>query len=128
VVSKLAASVAAITTKAETASHVKNSNFNKGDETYDAKMGPCRFCGGGHRHRDCHTLKTAFPKPPIPPRVGAAKGVSDNDSGFPHGSRRSRPTILLSSMAFLTMLFWFVVAYISFTTGGNISFQNNLNC
>ena len=31
-------------------------------------------------------------------------------------------------MAFLTTSFWFIVAYISFTTRGNISFQNNLHC
>jgi len=28
-------------------------------------------------------------------------------------------------MAFSTKLFWFVVAYISLTTRGNISFQDN---
>ena len=31
-------------------------------------------------------------------------------------------------MAFLTLAFWFVIACISFTTRGNISFQHNLNC
>ena len=136
VVSKLAASVAAIVTKAETSSRVKNS-FNKGNERpYDAKMGPCRFCGGSHRHRDCHTLKTASPKPPIPPRVGAAKGVSDNDTpGFLMGavaadqpSCSSRSSTFPTFMALLTTFFWFIVAYISFTTRGNISFQNNLHC
>jgi hypothetical protein len=47
VISKLAASVAASTTKAETASRVKNNKWGD-DRPYDAKMGPCRFCGGGH--------------------------------------------------------------------------------
>ena len=47
VISKLAASVAAITTKAETAFRVKNNKWGN-DRPYDAKMGPCRFCGGGH--------------------------------------------------------------------------------
>jgi hypothetical protein len=40
----------------------------------------------------------------------------------------SRSSIFLPFMAFLTTLFWFIVAYISFTTSGNISFQNNLHC
>jgi hypothetical protein len=66
VISKLAASVAAITTKAETASRIKNNKWGN-DRPYDAKMGPCRFCKGGHKHRDCLTLKTASPKPPIYP-------------------------------------------------------------
>jgi hypothetical protein len=43
VISKLAASVAAITTKAETASRVKNNKWGN-DRPYDAKMGPFRFC------------------------------------------------------------------------------------
>jgi hypothetical protein len=135
VISKLAASVAAITTKTERASRVKNTKWGD-DRPYDAKMGPCRFCGGGHRHRDCHTLKTASPKPPIPPRAGAAKGVPDNDTpGFLMGAVAadqpecsSRSSSLIFFMAVLTMVFWSVVAYISFTTRGNISFQRNLNC
>ena len=45
VVSKLVASVAAIVTKAETSSRVKNNKWGN-DRPYDAKMGPCRFCGG----------------------------------------------------------------------------------
>jgi hypothetical protein len=69
VISKLAASVEAIATKTETTHRVKSN------QPYDAKMGPCRFCGGGHRHRDCHTLRTTSPMPPIPSRAGAAKGV-----------------------------------------------------
>ena len=37
--------------------------------------------------RPCLTLKTASPKPLIPPRAGAAKGVSDNDTpGFLMGA------------------------------------------
>ena len=39
----------------------------------------------------------------------------------------SRSSIFLPFMAFLTLAFWFIVAYISFTTRGNISFQNNLH-
>ena len=87
-------------------------------------------------HRNCHTLKTASPKPPIPPRAGAAKGVPDNDTpGFLMGAVAadqpecsSRSSSLIFFMAVLTMVFWSVVAYISFTTRGNISFQRNLNC
>ena len=45
VISKLAASVAAITTKTEAASRVKNNKWGN-DQLYDAEMGPCRFCRG----------------------------------------------------------------------------------
>ena len=68
-VNRLAATVAAITTSKETSARVKDKRSD--ERPYTAKMGPCRFCGGGHRHRDCHTLKTGLPKPPIPPRAGA---------------------------------------------------------
>jgi hypothetical protein len=40
----------------------------------------------------------------------------------------SRSSIFLPFMAFMTLAFWFVVAYISFTTRGNISFQKKLHC
>jgi hypothetical protein len=82
VVATLAASVAAIVTKAETSSRVKKAGWRpEVERPYDARMGPCRFCGGGHKHRDCPTLKTTAPKPPIPPRVGAVR--SANDNGLP---------------------------------------------
>ena len=125
VISKLAASVAAITTKTEMASRVKNKLGN--DRPYTAKMGPCRFCGGGHKHRDCDTLKTASPKPPIPPRVGAVKGVLAEDTpGFLMGAvaadqpecRSSRSSLFILFMASLTGLFWFAAAYISFASRG----------
>jgi hypothetical protein len=91
IVATLAASVAAIVTKAETSNRVKKAG---GVEKYDARMGPCRFCGGGHRHRDCHTWKTIDPKPPIPARVGAAKGVDDDGPpGFLMGAvAKDQPT------------------------------------
>jgi hypothetical protein len=44
------------------------------------------------------------------------------------GECSSRSSFFIPFMAFLTGVFWFVVAYISFTTRGNISFQRNLNC
>jgi len=76
VIATLAANMAAIVTKVETSNFVMKAGVEK---PYDAKMGPCRFCGGGHRHRDCHTLKTIASKNPIPPLVGAAvKGVDDD--------------------------------------------------
>jgi hypothetical protein len=40
----------------------------------------------------------------------------------------SRSSFFIPFMVFLTFFFWFVVACISFTTRGNISFQHNLNC
>ena len=138
-VSKLAATVAAITTNKEMASRVKGKPPPFDNRVWDAKMGPCRFCGGGHRHRDCSTLKTSDAKPPIPPRAGAARGVpgSDDTPGFlmgviatdqPEEDHRCTTSSFsfVSFMAMLTALFWFLIAYISFTTGNNISFQNNL--
>jgi hypothetical protein len=136
VVSKLAATVAAITTNKETASRVGKPGKPGFDaRVWDAKMGPCRFCGGGHRHRDCHTLKTDAPKPPIPPRAGAVRAV-DDDKGFLFGvistdqPSDACPTssfgTVVSFLAMFTALLWFLVAYIAFTTGGNISFQQGL--
>jgi hypothetical protein len=40
----------------------------------------------------------------------------------------SRSSFFIPFMDFFTGVFWFVVAYISFTTRGNLSFQRNLNC
>ena len=65
------------------------------------------------------------------------RSVSDNDTpGFLMGAVAadqpecsSRFSIFIPFMAFLTGVFWFVVACISFTTTrGNVSFQRNLNC
>jgi hypothetical protein len=133
-VSKLAATVAAITTNKETSSRVKGRPVD--ERSWHEKMGPCRFCGGSHRHRDCHTLKTGQPKPPIPPRAGAAKAVheSDNTPGFLMGvvatNQDSCSTRTFSSfvsfMAMLTTLFWFVIAFIIVTSRGQVSVQNNL--
>jgi hypothetical protein len=73
---------------------------------------------------------------PIPSRAGAAKGVTDNDTpGFLMGAVAadqpecsSRPSFFILFMASLTGVFWFMVAYVSFATCGNITFQRNLNC
>ena len=125
VISKLAASVEAIAT------HRAKSN-----QPYDAKMGPCRFCGGGQTHRDCHTLKTTSPNPPIPSRAGAAKGTrpDDDNPGRLMGAVAvdqpecsSRFSFFVLFTAFLTVVFWVVVAYISYATR-DISFQHNLRC
>jgi len=72
VITTLTANINAITTK------MQNSNFvmNAGAERpYDLKMGPCRYCGEGHRHRDCHTLKTLSSKAQKPP---STKEVNDD--------------------------------------------------
>lgn len=130
VVSRLAATVAAITTKTETAPRVKNSN------PYNSKMSPCRFCNGAHLHRDCPTLKTSSPKPPIPPRAGAVRAVLDDDTpGFLLGAvatdqdeSSSRRPFFVPFLAILTGIFWFIVAYVSFMSRGNIFFQQNLHC
>jgi hypothetical protein len=63
--------------------------------------------------------------------------VPDNDTpGFLMGAvaadqpecSSARSSFFILFMASLTGVFWFVVAYISFATRGNISFQRNLNC
>jgi hypothetical protein len=125
VISKLAASVEAIATKTGSTHRVKS------DQPYDTKMGPCRFCGGGHRYRDCPTLRTTSPIPPIPSRAGAAKGVPENiipgclmgavAADQPECSSRSSFFVLFT--ASLPVVFWLVVAYISQATRDNISFQ-----
>jgi hypothetical protein len=138
-VNRLAATVAAITTNKETSSRVKDTRVDKrgDDRPYDPKMGPCRFCGGGHRHRDCHTLKTALPKPLIPPRAGAVKAAKGYDStpGFLMGvaaieddSCPTRTSSFISFMAVLTALLWLVIAGIIVLSHGNITIQNNLRC
>jgi hypothetical protein len=97
VVSKLAgANVVAIVTKAETSSRDKNSFNKRNERPYDAKMGPCRFCGGSHRHHDCHTLIDNLSEAPYPSMSGSSeRSLRQRHSGFPHGSRRSRPALLL---------------------------------
>ena len=84
-------------------------------------MDSCRSCKGGHRHRDCHSLKTGDPKPAIPPRAGTARGAPDGDNtlDFLMGvvatdepSCSTRPSGFVSFMAMLTALFWFITAYI----------------
>ena len=141
-VNKLAATVAAITTNKEMAPRAKGKpTFD--NRAWDAKMGPCRFCGGGHRHRDCGNLKTSEPKPPIPPRAGAVRGAPDSDDtpGFlmgaiatdqpawadneDHSCTTSSAGYFVSFMAMLTAIFWFVIAYIVVASRGHITVQNN---
>jgi hypothetical protein len=136
-VTKLAAAVAAITTSKETTTRVK-AKVNPDTRVWDSKMGPCRFCGGNHRHRECHTLQTGEPKPSIPPRAGAVRGVSgsDNTPGFLMGvisadqpqdeCATSSFSYFVPFMAMLTAIFWFVIAFIAYTSGNNIKFQQNL--
>jgi hypothetical protein len=133
---KLAAAVAAITTSKETATRIKPKT-TLDTRTWDSKMGPCRFCGGNHRHRDCSTLKTGEPKPSIPPRAGAVRGVpgSDDTPGFLMGVisvDQPQDACALSYLNyfvfFATMLiaiFWFVTA-IFFASKNNVMFQRNL--
>jgi hypothetical protein len=136
-VSKLAAAVAAITTSKETSTRVK-PKFTPDIRVWEPKMGPCRFCGGGHRHRDCPTLQTNEPNPSIPPRAGAVRGVSENDDtpGFLMGvistdqpqdeCTPSSFSYFVSFIAMFTAVFWFVISYIAYTCGDNIKFQQNL--
>jgi hypothetical protein len=136
-VTKLAAAVAAITTSKETTTRVK-PKLTPDTRVWDSKMGPCRFCGGSHRHRDCHTLQTSEPNPSIPPRAGAVRGVSGSDDtpGFLMGvistdqlqdeCATSSFSYFVSFMAMLTAIFWFVISFIAYTCGDNIKFQQNL--
>ena len=126
-VNRLAASVAAITTSKETSSRIKGKPFD--ERPWDPKMGPCRFCGGGHRHRNCNKLKTSLPKPQIHPRAGAVRAAADDDDtpGFLMGvvatdgdSCPTSPSSFITFMAILTALFWFVVALIPAASRGQI--------
>jgi hypothetical protein len=141
VISKLAASVEAIQARSKRQASVEASSHQaskrvKSSQPYDVKMGPCRFCGGGHKHRDCHTLRTTSPMPPIPSRAGAAKGVPDNNlSGCLMGAVAadqpecsSRFPFFALFTASLAVVFWLVIAYTSYATRDNISFQQNLRC
>jgi hypothetical protein len=136
VVSKLAATVAAISTNRETAPRVPKGKNELDTRVWVSTMGPCRFCSGNHRHRDCTKLKTDQPKPNIPPRAGAARAAVTDDKGFLFGviSTDQPPDVcptssfstVVSFLAMLTALLWFVIAYLSLATGGNVSFQRNL--
>jgi hypothetical protein len=141
-VNRLAATVAAITTSKETSARVNNGRpyvkRSYDERPYDSsRMGACRFCGGkGHRHRDCPTLKTTLPKPPIPPRAGAVRAACNDDTpGFLMGvaaiedeSCSTRTSSFISVMAVLTMLFWFVATLVTVYSRNHVSFQHNLHC
>ncbi len=99
-------------------------------------MGPCRWCGGGHRHREGTKLKTDEPKPPIPPRAGAVRSVVTDDRGFllgviakdqpPDECPTSSFSTVVYLLAIFTSLLWFVVGYIVIASRGNITFQRDL--
>jgi hypothetical protein len=132
-VAKLAATVAAITTSKETKPRKENKS---NDRAWHDKMGPCRFCGKGHRHRDCPSLKTGEGKPAIPLRAGAVKDAHDDDTpGFLMGvtaaaepSCSTRTFGFVTIMAILTTIFWCITACICYYSRGEITFQNNLRC
>jgi hypothetical protein len=140
VVSKLAATVAAISTTKETAHRVpyKGKSAHTGTDTrpWVNTMGPCRFCSGSHRHRDCTKLKTDEPKPSIPPRAGAVRSMVTDDKGFllgviakdqpPDECPTSSFSTVVYLLAIFTSLLWFVVAYIVIASRGNITFQRDL--
>jgi hypothetical protein len=137
-VSKLAATVAAITTSRETSSRVKDRKpFD--ERAWDAKMGPCRFCGGGHRHRDCNKLKTDRPKPPIPPRAGGVRAAdgSDDTPGFLMGvvaieddSCSTRTSIFFTIIAVVTALFWGIALGLrcAVTRNGSLAAADDTYC
>jgi hypothetical protein len=97
-ISKLTASVEAIQTRCkrqanvEVSSHPESKRVRRDVRAYDVRMGPCNFCGGAHRHRDCHTLRTTYQVPLISTYSKGQRNARQQPSGSSHGSRRNRPT------------------------------------
>jgi hypothetical protein len=140
VISKLTASVEAIQDRCKRQANVEvrshqESKRVKSSQPYDVRMGPCRFCGGGHKHRDCHTLRTTSPMPPISSRAETAKEMPDNNlPGRLMGAVAADQPECSSRFSFfalftvsLAVVSWLMVAYTSYATHDNISLHN-LRC